>query len=606
MRIVFNLLLLVTMQGIYAQCDLSDPNYNPCATNTTAEINGVLGRHENHQAVYHAQMIKTSTGYLVTGSDMSSTGGGQIGFTAIPGPGYNMGSAFPVFGTIGDEQSIFLGSDGKFYALGGEDKCIPTSMTSSNSFQEITLALPVGVTVCDVVKMHATNKMLSLLTSTGDLYVMGDNAVEVESSVVNPTVFTQVTMPAGLIVVDYQIAHRSLLIWGSDGLLYRSGFNTYAGNGTGSVTGINVPTAFPTQPPLSALGIKSIELGSDGEPTYFVLDGDGTIHTMGAITYGNTGTGASFGNLTSWDKVGSGCPGGILTNVAKIGATGFTEFIMTSSAVLDNGSVRVWGSNSFNMITNGSNSMETCPIIPCGADTISGVLSIANGGHITPILASGGRICNIGHNASGGFGDGTSTDRDCYECITVPVLTTTNLCDEEDTCSVTPLFTFNNSCQGDTVFFTDKSTTNTGSINGWYWDFGDGVGSSTSQNPTYLYADTGTYEVTLIAYSDTSCADSIKINVVVNPLPVVIATLDTSICVGASANVMATGASTYVWDNGLPATAGPHNVSPITTTTYTVTGTDVNGCENDSSVTITVNPLPTITTADEAVCWEDS
>ena len=156
-RLAFGLLLLFISQGVEAQCDPSDPNYNPCETNTTAEINGVLGRHENHQAVYHAQMIKTSTGYLVSGSDMSPTGGSQIGFTAIPGPGYNMAGAFPVFGTIGDEQSIFLGSDGKFYALGREDKCIPTSMTSSNSFQEITLALPAGVTVCDVVKMHATN-----------------------------------------------------------------------------------------------------------------------------------------------------------------------------------------------------------------------------------------------------------------------------------------------------------------------------------------------------------------------------------------------------------------------------------------------------------------
>ena len=34
--------------------------------------------------------------------------------------------------------------------------------------------------------------------------------------------------------------------------------------------------------------------------------------------------------------------------------------------------------------------------------------------------------------------------------------------------------------------------------------------------------------------------------------------------------------------------------TPATTTIYTVTGTDVNGCSNTSDVQITVNPLPTV------------
>jgi PKD repeat protein len=46
-----------------------------------------------------------------------------------------------------------------------------------------------------------------------------------------------------------------------------------------------------------------------------------------------------------------------------------------------------------------------------------------------------------------------------------------------------------------TVDFTDQSTGATS----WSWDFGDGVGTSSEQNPSYTYDNQGTYTVTLIA-----------------------------------------------------------------------------------------------------------
>ena len=51
------------------------------------------------------------------------------------------------------------------------------------------------------------------------------------------------------------------------------------------------------------------------------------------------------------------------------------------------------------------------------------------------------------------------------------------------------------------------------------------------------------------------------------------------------------GADTYVWDNGV--TDGVAFV-PTATTTYTVTGTDTNGCVNTAEVTVTVNDLPNL------------
>jgi len=46
------------------------------------------------------------------------------------------------------------------------------------------------------------------------------------------------------------------------------------------------------------------------------------------------------------------------------------------------------------------------------------------------------------------------------------------------------------------VNFTDLST---GSPTSWSWDFGDGIGISSEQNPSYTYDNPGTYPVTLIA-----------------------------------------------------------------------------------------------------------
>ncbi len=99
--------------------------------------------------------------------------------------------------------------------------------------------------------------------------------------------------------------------------------------------------------------------------------------------------------------------------------------------------------------------------------------------------------------------------------------------------------------------------------------------------------------------------------VVVNPLPTVAVTPNTgSICTpgGAAITLVASGASTYSWSPaaGLSATTGDTVVAnPTSTTTYTVTGTDVNGCVNTATAVITVIAKPdavTISPANPTIC----
>ena len=99
--------------------------------------------------------------------------------------------------------------------------------------------------------------------------------------------------------------------------------------------------------------------------------------------------------------------------------------------------------------------------------------------------------------------------------------------------------------------------------------------------------DASTVGSYLITYTDTDAATA-TFNLTINALPTVtVSTSDGTICDGESTTLTASGASTYVWNDGN--TDNPRTVSPTTTTTFTATGTDSNGCTNTGATTITVN-----------------
>lgn len=113
---------------------------------------------------------------------------------------------------------------------------------------------------------------------------------------------------------------------------------------------------------------------------------------------------------------------------------------------------------------------------------------------------------------------------------------------------------------------------------------------STSTGQVDISASTvGSYVIT---YTDTDAATA-TFNLTINALPTVIVSASAgTICNGETTTLTATGASTYVWSNG--STGNSITVSPTTTTLFTATGTDSNGCTSSGGTTITVNALPTV------------
>jgi hypothetical protein len=133
------------------------------------------------------------------------------------------------------------------------------------------------------------------------------------------------------------------------------------------------------------------------------------------------------------------------------------------------------------------------------------------------------------------------------------------------------------------------------------------LGTDATQNTSGI--PVGSWEVvcTLTCANCGPCDDTTPaFALTVNALPTVSVDVPTAnYCVGATAiAVTASGASTYAWSPaaGLSATTGATvNASPSATTTYTVTGTDGNGCTNTATSAITVigtSPVITSVTAD--------
>jgi len=109
---------------------------------------------------------------------------------------------------------------------------------------------------------------------------------------------------------------------------------------------------------------------------------------------------------------------------------------------------------------------------------------------------------------------------------------------------------------------------------------------------------TNTYTVT--GTNANGCINTDQVVVTINPIPAVGAGADQTICIGASVTLSGSGASTYTWNNGVNNGIA---FAPSSTLTYTVTGTSAQNCTNTDQVTVTVNPLPTVSAGiDQTVC----
>lgn len=93
-----------------------------------------------------------------------------------------------------------------------------------------------------------------------------------------------------------------------------------------------------------------------------------------------------------------------------------------------------------------------------------------------------------------------------------------------------------------------------------------------------------------IGFSNAVCTNTTYIWFGVSPSATInVTSSDTLICEGAAVNLQATGATGYTWQPG-NLTGSSIFVNPLTTTNYTVTGNDINGCTASANASIVVDP----------------
>ncbi|MDP1802038.1 MAG: LamG-like jellyroll fold domain-containing protein [Bacteroidota bacterium] len=292
-----------------------------------------------------------------------------------------------------------------------------------------------------------------------------------------------------------------------------------------------------------------------------------------------------YGAPTISVNSGSICSGNSFV-ITPTGATNYT-FSGGSATVSPNATtnytvigIDAQGCYNSNIATSTVTVVSTPTItVNSGAICSGQSFTMTPGGATTYTFSSGTAIVSPAVNTSYSV---TGSNNSCVSLNTAIANVTVNT-----TPTITAAVVNNTICSGDS-----NTLTATGSTN-YTWTPGNMIGNSVVVSPT---ANT-TYTV---FGADASCSSTKTISIVVNALPNVNITGASSLCIGNSVILTGTGATTYTWNTS--ATTNTISVAPTVNTTYTVTGTNVNGCQKTFTKTITVNAIPTISAASGTIC----
>ncbi|GEM_PF-2293101 len=365
----------------------------------------------------------------------------------------------------------------------------------------------------------------------------------------------------------------SAICTGSNANLSASGASTYTwNNGAGSGSSVTVsPTSTTTY----------TVTGTDGNGCVNTDQVTVTVNALPTVSASGTASicigsstvlSASGASTYAWDN------GGGSGSSVSVSPSSTTTYTVTGTSAS--------GCTNFDQVTVTVNSLPSI--------TASGGTAICQGASTT-VSASGGST----YTWDNGAGNGSSVVVSPASTITYTVTgTDANGCTNMDQVTVSVNANPTVSASGSVTICEGATTPLLASGASTYvWDNGAGSGSSVNVSPstTTIYSVTGT--------DANGCTSTDQVTVTVNPAPTVVASGVTSICIGNSAVLNASGASTYTWDNGA-GTGSSVTVAPSSTTAYTVTGTDATGCQGMDQITVTVNALPNVTASGTATICE--
>ncbi|MES2514817.1 MAG: gliding motility-associated C-terminal domain-containing protein [Bacteroidota bacterium] len=155
---------------------------------------------------------------------------------------------------------------------------------------------------------------------------------------------------------------------------------------------------------------------------------------------------------------------------------------------------------------------------------------------------------------------------------------------------VNPNATFTLAASANTICSGLSATLTATGASSYTWNPGALTGTMAVVAPsvTTIYTVTG---------SNGTCSNTSTISLTVNATPTITATSNpTTVCIGNTATLTGTGASTYTWNPGA-LTGATISVTPTITTTYTLNTTDLLGCTATQTVDVAVSNLTVSATA---------
>jgi len=351
-------------------------------------------------------------------------------------------------------------------------------------------------------------------------------------------------------------------------------------------------------PDLGAEGILFIS-GTDSPNNKPLLILANEVSSTLSIYQINTCADLSGGSITSNDL--SLCPGQS-TQLSVLNTANVTYQWLRNGVVVSNATNNVLitsqtGNYTVKLTNSALGCIDTTAIAivtSVAAPNVSAGLDQTVCGGATVTLTASGATSYVWNNgvSSSNLTLNTPTSGGMSNYIVTGTDATTG-CSKKDTVQVTvnALPAINAGADFSACLNQQVTLTATGGVS-YVWSNNIQNGQSFSLTQSAVYTVTGT---------DTNgCSKSDAISVTALNNPTVSAGTNQEICLGSSITLNGSGAATFSWDNGVQ---NGVLFYPNSTQTYTVTGTNNDGCSNTAQVIVTVNSLPSVSAGnDQSVC----
>jgi len=584
----------------------------------------------------------STTSYYVTVSDGFNTATSSVQVTVNPLPNANAGNDVAI---CSGNSTAFNASGGNSYSWSPSTGLSATNISNPNASPGMTTTYIVTVTnsyscsATDNITVTVNNLptanaganaticsgLSTNLAATGGVtYAWSPSGGLSSSTISNPiaspsnttTYIVTITNSAGCTASDNVIINVNqtpLVNAGSDVSIANGTFTTLSGSasgGSGSYTFNWTPTSLLSNP--NVQNPTTTNLSSTTIFTLTVIDNITGCQATDQITVTVTGGALNTSAASNPTTICSGQSvqlyalasggSGVYTYTWASSPVGFSS---NNSSPSDNPV-----GNTIYMLTvsDGFNSVTTNVFVtvnPTPAANAGNDIAICSGSS-TGLNASGGDNY-IWSPSTGLSAINVASPTASPSSTTQYTVTVTNSYGCSDTDDI--LVTVNpvpNAVAGSDFSICTGSSANLNASGGtvYLWNPSTGLNNPAIANPIATPVNTVTYIVT--ATNAQGCTDSDDITVTVNSLPMADAGNDQAICVGRTAALNASGGSSYSWSpSATLSNSGISNpvANPTSTTAYTVTVTDANGCSATDFTTLTVNPLPSANAgSDASIC----